>query len=99
MEEIKQQLTAIQREVGKLQLDFHALDKQAALTAQAVATLATNMALMSEAVASLKQVAERWRGIVGAGLFLGPVVGALVGMLVRVWLFGEPLTRAGGVIK
>lgn len=47
----------------------------------------------------LQEMAARWHGIVMAALIGGPVLGALVGILVRLILFGRPLTEGTGLIK
>ena len=46
----------------------------------------------------LQEMAARWHGIVLAALIGGPVLGALVGILVRLVLFGRPLTEGTGLV-
>lgn len=47
----------------------------------------------------LQEMASRWHGVVMAALIGGPVLGALVGILMRLVLFGRPLTESTGLLR
>lgn len=83
--------------------DYHKLDKQTALTSQSVSEMAATVKIMAEGIDKLDSMADRWRGVVITCLFLGPIVGSVIGgvsvFLLRLWLFGEPLSKTPGLVK